>query len=258
MLNLTLQMLKLFAEGGLPATTVQKLAHAAWQDGWGHGDDLAVKLKGVGSSGTQPGNALRDLLRVTKHLGIGTPEPYLVKVKAAGGEDREVAVFLPHEQVPLAIGRAGLDAYRLSAEAWDSGSGLAELMRAWGDSPEVAMDTRDVLAIGLHADGVCYTANQRPGATKSVLAAAWNIISAESPANRGRRHLFFALAKSLVCDCGCEGQCNVNALLSVAFEESEVVQPTRHVGQGGSVLLPPGDVACHDQTLGVTTSSSEA
>ena len=99
MLNLTFQLLKLFAEGGLPATTVQTLAHAAWQEGWGHDDQLAEKLKGVGNSGTQPGNALRDLLRVTKHLGMSTTQPYLVKVRAAGGGDREVAVFLPHKQV---------------------------------------------------------------------------------------------------------------------------------------------------------------
>jgi hypothetical protein len=77
------------------------------------------------------------------------------------------------------------------------------MLRSWGD--EVEVDARDVLAVGLHADGVSYSASQRAGSTKSVLAAAWNVISAESPAKRGRRHLFFSLSKALVCDCGCEG-----------------------------------------------------
>lgn len=218
MLNLTYQLLKLFSEGDLPATTVQRLAHAAWQDGWGLGDSMAERIKGVGTDGKYPGNCLRDLLRVSQELGIGddTPLPYLVNVKTTGGAMREVGVFLPHEQLHLSVQHHGIDALRLSDDAWGSASGLADLLRAWGDSPEIGMDTRDALAIGLHADGVCYGANQRPGSTKSVLAAAWNVVSATSPANRGRRHLFFALAKSLSCDCGCEGQFNVNAKLAVS------------------------------------------
>jgi hypothetical protein len=51
MQQLTFYLLKLFAEGKLPATTVQLLACAAWEDNWGHTDPIAEKLKGVGSNG---------------------------------------------------------------------------------------------------------------------------------------------------------------------------------------------------------------
>ena len=70
---------------------MQILADAAWTDGWGHEDEVAEGLKGVGSDGKYGGNCLRDLLRLVKHLDIGdaTPKPYLVSVKTAGGkEDR--------------------------------------------------------------------------------------------------------------------------------------------------------------------------
>ena len=208
MLNLTHKVLQLFAEGTLPATTVQTLIAAAWADGWGRGDAIAERLKNVGAEGKCPGNALRDLLRVVKSLGIGdaTPDPYIVSVKTAGCLHRNVGVFLPHEQLKITVDTHGIDAYRVSSESWVSDSGVGALLRDWGDSLGIQIDSRDVLALGIHADGVSYSTTQRAGSTKSVLAAAWNIISAEMPAHRARRHLFFALAKQLCCDCGCEGR----------------------------------------------------
>ena len=207
MLNFTHQLLKLFSEGCLPATTVQILAAAAWQDGWGTGDRVAERLMKIGSEGKYPGNALRDLLRISDSLGIGdaTPHPYMVAVKAANGETRTIGVFLPHEQLAMQVQAHGIDAFRLGAAEWQADTGLGNLLRTWGDSPDVQVDSRDVLAVGMHADGVSYTTTQRAGSTRSVLASAWNIISAPSPAHRGRRHLFFALSKSLCCNCGCEG-----------------------------------------------------
>lgn len=191
----------------MPATTVQKLAAAAWSDGWGVANDVASRLAGLGSDGTYPGNCLRDLLRMSKDIGIGssTPEPYMVSVKTSGGGYRNVGVFLPHEEIAMSVQMHGIDALRLSTAAWDSGIGLGAMLRDWGDSPHIQLEARDVIAIGLHADGVSYSASQRAGSTRSVLAAAWNAISADLPANRGRRHLFFALSKALCCQCGCEG-----------------------------------------------------
>ena len=212
MLNLTFQLLQLFAEVVLPATTVQTIAAAAWEDGWGRGDPIAERLKGLGTNGKFPGNSLRDLLRLVKRLGIGdaTPEPYYVTVKTASGAERQVGAFLPHEQLAILVERHGLDAFRLSAPAWSSDTGLGRLVKSWGDAPEIQVDGRDVCAIGFHADGVSYTTTQRAGNSKSVLVASWNVISAPHEAHRGRRALFFAMAKALCCQFGCEGhQCCV-------------------------------------------------
>ena len=186
---------------------MQILADAAWTDGWGHDDPIAEGLKGVGSDGKYGGNCLRDLLRLVKHLDIGdaTPKPYLVSVKTAGGGERTVGAFLPHEQLPISVQQHGIDAYRMSADDWNFVSGLGATLQSWGQSPDIQMDTRDVVAIGLHADGVSYGSTQRAGSTRSVLVAAWNAVSAESPSDRGRRHLYFAMSKALCCDCGCEG-----------------------------------------------------
>ena len=142
-----------------------------------------------------------------KDLGIGTatPKPYVVSVTTAGGGQRDVGVFLPHEQLSISVQQHGLDAYRMSADDWASASGLGATLNSWGDLPDIQLDTRDAIAIGLHADGVSYGSTQRAGSTKSVLVAAWNAVSAELPSDRGRRHLFFAMSKALCCDCGCEG-----------------------------------------------------
>ena len=118
-----------------------------------------------------------------KDLGIGTatPKPYVVSVTTAGGGQRDVGVFLPHEQLSISVEQHGLDAYRMSADDWASASGLGATLRSWGDLPDIQLDTRDAIAIGLHADGVSYGSTQRAGSTKSVLVAAWNAVSAELP-----------------------------------------------------------------------------
>ncbi len=51
MLNLSVQLLKHFAEGTLPATLVQVFASAALADGWGEADDIANQLA-IGASAT--------------------------------------------------------------------------------------------------------------------------------------------------------------------------------------------------------------
>ena len=174
MLNLTFQLLKLFAEGSLPATTVQIIAASAFEDGWGDGDPIATRLAGIGASGKFPGNALRDLMRLTKRLGIGdaTPDQYYVNIKSASGGERQVGVFLPHEQLSILVEKHGIDAFRMSADGWSSGNGLGRLLQSWGDDPSIQVETRDVCAIGFHADGASYTTTQRAGTSKSVLVAA--------------------------------------------------------------------------------------
>ena len=51
MLRLNVELLRLFSTGVLPATALQRLAKAAWDDGWGRGDELAARLSRAGSAG---------------------------------------------------------------------------------------------------------------------------------------------------------------------------------------------------------------
>ena len=207
MLSLVFEILKLFAEGALPATVCQRLAAAAWRDGWGQGDEAAQSLKGAGNSGRHPGNAQRDVLRLARRMGISenTPEPYYVDVRSVGGANRQVGVCLRHEQLQSIVAEVGLDAVRLSEEVWEDAEGMGPLLRGWGDSDDVLVDSRDVVILGMHADGVSYTSSVRAGGSKAVLVASWNIASAPLQAQRARRFLFFVLSKALGCDCGCEG-----------------------------------------------------
>ena len=57
MLKLSFHLLKLFAQGTLTAVDVQRLAHAAVQDGWGTDDPVAQKLASLGASGKYPSHA---------------------------------------------------------------------------------------------------------------------------------------------------------------------------------------------------------
>ena len=109
MLNLTFELLQLFAKGAIPATTVQRLADAAWKDGWGHGDLVAERLKQAGGRGSHTGNCQRDILKLAKTMGISenTPEPYYVDVASAAGGRRLVGMCLPHEQMQSLVNSEG-------------------------------------------------------------------------------------------------------------------------------------------------------
>ena len=206
MLNLTFQLLKLFADGTLTASTVQLLANAAKSDGWGVEDQTAESLAKLGTSGRHVSNCLRDLLRLARKVGMmhGTAEPYYVEVPGANGRPRTVGVCLPHESADILTKRFQPKAFRASDQAWASEVGVGPLLRKWGN--DVAVDNvREVFAVGLHADGVSYTTTVRAGNAKSVLVAAWNFISAPEDAHRGMRVLYFALNKASCCNCGCEG-----------------------------------------------------
>ena len=216
MLNLTYQLLKLFAEGVLPATAVQSLAGAAFKDGWGSGDAVAEKLAELGSGGRRPSNVLRDLLRLSRRIGVAEvmPEPYAVRVPGPNGSHRNVNVFLPHEQAHMTITKDGVEKFRASDRDWQGGVGVAGLVQRW--SADAGIDpARDVLAVGLHADGVSYTATQRVGQSRSAAVSAWNFFTPAADHARGQRFLFFAVSKSLLCNCGCEGFHTVDELNGV-------------------------------------------
>ena len=205
MLNLTFRMLKLFAEGTLPATLVQEFAAAAVLDGWGSDDEVAQSLAKMGAAGRHKSNILRDLLRISKRLGMeeATPEPYYLTVPGPDGTEKTVSVILPHEQLELVLRRDGAERYRATESSWNSPIGVGNLLKEWG--VRVGTDSRTAVALGIHADGVSYTTSNRTGQGRSVAVGSWNVISAASDRDRGKRYLYFAIGKSSMCNCGCEG-----------------------------------------------------
>ena len=172
MLNLSFELLRLFSEGVLPATTIRCLASAAKQDGWGEGDALAERLATLGADGNHQQNCQRDLLRVCDSAGLmgACPEPYYVQAPGPGGIVRTLRVNLPHEQAQKTVMADGLDPYVVGQSSWDADVGVGRLLRVWGEEQEV--DSRRALAIGLHADGFSYGASIRVGQCKSVIVAA--------------------------------------------------------------------------------------
>ena len=189
MLNLSFGLLKLFAEGTLPATTVQYRASAAKKDGWGEDDEIAQKLAGLGTSGQHPQNCLRDLLRLSKTMRAMDccPEPYEIEVPGPGGKLHKMNVILPHEQAHLTVLKDGLDKYTVSDASWNADIGVGKLLRQWG--AEERVEARRAIVLGLHADGVSYSSTQRVGQSKSAAVGAFNIISAEEANYRGKRPL---------------------------------------------------------------------
>ena len=94
--KLALHLLRLFAKGELSGAQVQGLAHAAMDDGWGHGNELAEKLAKAGTDGTWSGHVVRDIMIAVRKAGLmaSTAQPYKMKLANGSGE---VSLFLPHE-----------------------------------------------------------------------------------------------------------------------------------------------------------------
>ena len=205
MLKLVFELLKSFSEGTLPATAIQTIAAAALADGWGQGDEVAMKLAGLGNRGLCPQNALRDLSRLIERAGLlgSSPAPYLVKIPGPRGSERTVSVCLPHEYLHKMVAANGLAPYVCSDQLWGADIGVGKLLREWGG--RVGVDSRPAVVVGLRSDGVSYSSTQRVGTNRSAAVAAWNCISADAAATRGKRHLFFVVGKNSCCDCGCEG-----------------------------------------------------
>ena len=104
--QLSLELLRLFAKGELAGTQVQKLAGAAWQDGWGHGDELAFKLAHAGSSGKRRGEIANDVIDAAESLGIvcNDSHPYIVRL----GDGGSAQMYLPHEILSDMVARSDM------------------------------------------------------------------------------------------------------------------------------------------------------
>lgn len=202
MLNLTYQLLRLFSEGILPATTLQILSAAAKADGWGEGDDLSERLANLGNKGLRPQNILRDLTRLIEREGLldSSPEPYRVVVPGPGSRPpdhivpRTVSVVLPHEWLHKMVTKDGLEPYTCDDQLYAADVGVGRVLRDWGD--RVQRDPRRVVPVGIHSDGVSYSASVRVGQSKSAIVGAWNCIGATAASVRGKRQLFSPLVRT--------------------------------------------------------------
>ena len=238
MLSLSLELLRLFANGQIPATTAQRLAAAAWADGWGRDDELAARIKGAGAGGTRPSNVQRDLFRAAKDLGIveNAPEPYLFLVPGKDGAPRVAQCILIHEMHQVLCARSSAADYCLAPETLDEDAPLPRLVKEWAASDDVRMaeGLENVAPLGLHGDGVQYTSTMRAGGAKSIYALSYNYL-AGNDVQRAKRLLVSTLRKADCCDCGCAGWHTFQALYeviawSMQHLRSGVAPAARHDG----------------------------
>jgi hypothetical protein len=216
MAMLSRELLRLFAKGCLTGTQVQSLAHAAWQDGWGHDDALAMQLAKPGVDLNKSRNIARDVIRAAKEHGImcTAADPYLVDLPDGKGQ---LNIFLPHEVYPSMLAKGGCPAWCLNQAELDVDSGLGPLLKQWAANEDVVFsgDLKNVGIMGLHCDGVAYTTSVRAGPSKTILVASWNIVSSRDTERRNQRQPLFVLRKGRLCGCGCSGYHTLQLLWGV-------------------------------------------
>ena len=232
---LSRELLRLFASGHLAGTEVQCLAHAAWQDGWGHNDPLARKLAKPGVNMETSRNIARDVVNAAKEYGLmcTQAEPYTVSLPAGKGS---VWVMLPHEVYPAMVRQRGCAAWCLSPQ--DMEQPLGKLLQTWAGHPDVLYDgdLTKVGILGVHCDGVAYTSSLRAGGSKGILVASWNVVSSSSEAFRNQRQPLFILQKGRLCGRGCGGYHTLQKLFEVVAWSFQcllagVAPSCRHDGQ---------------------------
>ena len=226
--KLELELYSLFAKGVLSGAAVQKLAEAAWDDGWGwkssalacrlrdaalledclttisyafelgHWGTLgsADALRSAGAHGRWQSNVQRDILAAAERFGIVDALPNQYYAKARGPENSMVehSFFLPHEVVNHY--RASFQDSALTAEEIGS-TPVGRLMQDWCAHPDVGIPPHlatSVSPLGLHGDGVQYTTTMRAGGAKSVVAVSFNLL-AGTAAMRKKRFMVCVLAK---------------------------------------------------------------
>ena len=106
-LSLSIELLRLFSSGVIPATAVQRLAQAAHEDGWGRDNALAKRLRQAGSNGAHSGNIQRDIFTAARLSNITEvlSDPYVFQVPGADGALRTARCFLPHETLHSMVHR---------------------------------------------------------------------------------------------------------------------------------------------------------
>ena len=256
-LYLVIELFKLFATGVLKATEVQRLAQAAKLDGWGHGDETAMRMARAGAAGAYTGNVQRDLFRAAHaaKLPESHPNPYMLEAPGPDGTTRTHRVYLPHEVFVMLRDAGQLADYTLGDTALlESGNeGLPKLVQDWAAHPDVRVATPAAVApIGLHCDGASYSSDLRPGQSKSVYAASWNFLVVHS--GRSRRFLFCVVPKRWLCNCGCQGWHTFQELFrvfawSMSILTGRLTPATRHDASpwtdfDRANLIPAGLTSC--------------
>ena len=194
----------MFGNGEIPATSVQAIALAAWEDGWcqqpgEHADarKLAQKLASAGTWGRYKGNVMRDIVTAAESCELTSElaKPYKVTIPGPDETQLEHEIFLPHELYhQLVLSKDGTAVpWCLQPDELARQDGMGALLRAWGRHPDVniAHGLEDVAIFGLHCDGASYTSTMRAGGAKSVLVSSMNVISSPDSALRGHGKGFF-------------------------------------------------------------------
>ena len=194
MAELSRELVRLFALGELSAVDVQRLAAAAWADGWGRNHRMAKRLRSCGGSGKYPGNMARDVsLAASEYVADAKDaKPYIFKL----GDGKDFQMFLPHE-ILHSLTRDNLPAWCLSEDELQN-TPTGELIRKWANHADVQYtgNLSEVLAVGLHYDGVQYTSTMRAGGAKSVQVCSLNVISTTNTENKATRVPLFVLKKA--------------------------------------------------------------
>jgi hypothetical protein len=190
--RLCTKLLAEFGKGNLAGSQVHDIAVAAREDGWAPGDPLADRLVSAGSFGEHRNHLVRDIVRAAEEHGMvcSKASPYEVTLSTGG----VALVYLPHEAIPAMI--KDTDISRWVLPPGDTGP-LAAQLQQWGQNPDVAFegDLGAVPILGMHCDGVQYTASIRAGGGRSVIVGSFNVISAQNAADLHKRHPFFLLRK---------------------------------------------------------------
>ena len=213
--HLSFELLRLFAQGELSGAQVQKLASAAWQDGWGRTDRLAEKLARAGTDGTISGHIAQQIINAAEHAGLvcSPCSPYHVKLP----DDSMGSVYLPHELFTDMVKASTLEQWCLTPGLLGETRGLGPLLQRWASHRDVqfAGDLGSVAILGLHSDGVAYTASQRAGGQRGILVASMNVVSARTAQLRAQRQPLFVISKGRMCSCGCGGYHTIQVFMRV-------------------------------------------
>eukprot|EP00959_Pyramimonas_sp_CCMP1952_P432781 9063118-Pyramimonas_sp.AAC.1 len=169
--NLEIALWDLFARGKLPATSVQRLAQAAYDDGWGWKDQsLACRLRdceqledavsscglafacgswghsksalmmcAAGTHGANSHNVQRDLFRAAEINRVvdELPREYYMCAPGPGGSERRHVMYLPHEVIHHYRQVRGADTVLTEAEL--AHSPIGKLVREWCNHADVGV-----------------------------------------------------------------------------------------------------------------------
>ena len=210
MAQLTKELLKLFGQGTLSAVEVQKLAEAAYKDGWGTNSFIAKKLVRCGSHG-RGNNTHRDLMTIALNYVTYATKPYTIPIQDGGKLD----IFLPHEVVNAVVSQVGLDEVAIGDRL--NTDPIGGVLRTWASHNDVRYqgNLAELTAVGIHYDGLSYTSTNRAGGARSVQVASMNLLSARKEEQRQHRVPLVVLRKGRFCQCGCGGFCTLQLIFEV-------------------------------------------